>query len=604
VKQNLNKIGTGVVLFLALSIALPSFSSRDDKRYDYFFLEAARQQAADNYTGAFELYQHALRIKPDAAECYYYLALYYSMLQQDSLVLQNLQKATSLNPENATYAQQLAGYYLDKKEYDKAIDAYEDLYAHNHNNTDALRLLLQLYQQNKDYKKMLSTVNRLEIAEGESEQFTLTKMRVYEMMDDQKAAYAELKSLVVAHPLDASYKTMLGNWLMQHNRKKEAYKLFQDVLKDEPDNAYAQTSLYDYYNAVGQEKDATDMLDRILLGKNTDSDTKMMMLRAFLQNNDAEGGDSTKVLSLFDRMVSQPKPSADIAELRAVYMDMKKLPEDSVIAAYRKVLDIAPDKASSRLQLVQYLWNKKDFDGVISTTASAHEYNPEEMVFYYYGGMAYYQKEDEEATLREFRNGLAQVNGESSPALVSDLYMITGDILVKQKKQAEAYAAYDSCLQWKEDNVAALNNYAYYLSLDNRDLQRAELMSYKAIKAEPKNATYLDTYAWILFMEERYAEAKTYMDQTLANLDSVSGSAAVYEHAGDIYAMNGLTDQAVELWQKASDNAKEEEKTDVLAWKLQNRQYITEEQLKKKKEGPAKTVLTNKTKNIKKGKKK
>ena len=112
-------------------------------------------------------------------------------------------------------------------------------------------------------------------------------------------------------------------------------------------------------------------------------------------------------------------------------------------------------------------------------------------------------------------------------------------------------AAYDSCLQWKDDNIPCLNNYAYYLSVKGRELQKAEQMSYKTVKEEPKNSTYLDTYAWILFMQERYAEAKIYIDQAIScDSDSVQ-SGVIIEHAGDIYAMNGDIDKAVEYWQKA-----------------------------------------------------
>ncbi len=96
---------------------------------------------------------------------------------------------------------------------------------------------------------------------------------------------------------------------------------------------------------------------------------------------------------------------------------------------------------------------------------AAHQYNPEEMVFYYFGGMAYYQKDKEDEALGEFRLGLAQVNAQSPQDLVSDLYAVIGDILHKKgEEQGSLMAAYDSCLQWKDDNVMALNNYAYYLS--------------------------------------------------------------------------------------------------------------------------------------------
>ena len=553
-------------------------SDNDRKRFDYFFLEAMRQQNAGNLTAAFDLLEHARSINPHAAEVYYYESMYHSSMKRDSLALACMEKSVQLSPDNQTYAERLAEYYIANQQFDKAISAYELLYAHNHDNTDALRILVQLYQQKKDFRSMLSTIERLELEEGESEQLALSKMRVYEMMGDQKAAYNSLKDLADKHPLDVVYRVMLGNWLVQNNRQKEAYKYFTDALKEEPDNAYAESSLYDYYNATNQTELARQMLDRILMGDNTPVDTKIVMMRSFIQDNEAHGGDSTQVLALFDKVLGVPKPEEHIAELRAAYMSLKKMPQDSVNAAYMKVLDIAPDNVSSRLQLVQNLWNAKKYDEVIAMTDQAQAYNPDEMVFYYFGGMAHYLKGDDESTLATFKKGIAQVNDKSAPDLVSDLYMIMGDILNKKGLEKESFAAYDSCLHYKEDNVPALNNYAYYMSVTGKDLHRAEQMSFKTIKAEPKNGTYLDTYAWILFMEERYHEAKIYIDQAVANLDSTQNNNAVIEHAGDIYAMNGMTDEAMKYWKQSYDAGN---KTDALELKMKNRRYITEEEVKR-----------------------
>lgn len=576
-----------------------SLSPNDRKRFEYFFLEAGRQHAANNYSAAMDLFEHARQIDPNAAETYFYLSMYHSQLKQDSLALHYMEKAIQLAPENQTYAENLAQHYIGKQQYDKAIDAYEDLYARNHGNTDALHILVQLYQQQKNFPMMLKTISRLETEEGESEQYTLSKMRIYEMMDDKKAAYKELKSLVDAHPLDMVYKTMLGNWLMQHHRQKEAFKMFTDVLKEEPENSYAQMSLYDYYKATQQEDQAHQMLDKILLSPKTDLETKVMMFRSFIQDNETHGGDSTQVVALFDKVLDVPQPSADVAEMRAAYMSLKKMPDSIIGKAYEKVLAIAPDNVNARLQLVQLLWNQKDYTSVIAQSKAAHAYNPEEMVFYYFGGMAYYQKDKEDEALREFRLGLAQVNAQSPADLVSDLYAVTGDILHKKGEEQEAFAAYDSCLQWKDDNVMALNNYAYYLSEKGVDLHKAEAMSYKTIKAEPNNGTYLDTYAWILFMEERYADAKTYIDQALKNRDSTADNSTVIEHAGDIYYMNGMADESVDFWKKAYTG---ENQTEVLAWKIKNRQYITEEELKKRNVPKQKPAATKKS--VRKGKKK
>lgn len=616
--MNLRNISWALGLVLLGMVAMPSLarkkkvqpvqkpvvqedhlSPNDRQRYNYFFLEGAHQQAAGNYSAAFDLFEHARKIDPKAAETYFYESLFYSQLKQDSLALAYMQKAIELNPENQTYAEQLGRYYIGSQKYDLAIDAYENLYAKNHDNTDALRILVQLYSQNKDYKSVLKTISRLEVEEGESEQFTLSKMRVYELMDDKKAAYQELKSLVDQHPLDMQYKTMLGNWLVQHNRQKEAYKCFTDVLKEEPDNSYAQMSLYDYYNATCQEQLAEQMLDKILMSPKSDLETKVMMYRSFIQKNESEGGDSTKVIALFDKALNVAHPSAEVAEMRAAYMGLKKMPADSVCRAFEKVLTIAPDNVNARMQLVQMLWNEKKYDLVSLQCKAAQEYNPEEMVFYYFGGMAYYQKDKEEEALREFRLGLAQVNAQSPADLVSDLYAVTGDILHKKGEEQEAFAAYDSCLLWKDDNVMALNNYAYYLSEKGVDLHKAESMSYKTIKAEPNNGTYLDTYAWILFMEERYADAKTYIDQALKNRDSTADNSTVLEHAGDIYYMNGMADESVDFWKKAYTG---ENQTEVLAWKIKNRQYITGEELKKRNAPKQKPAATKKS--VRKGKKK
>lgn len=549
-----------------------SVLSRDNQlRFEYFYIEASRQQSAGHYDAAFDLLQHALTIHPHAPEVYFGLSSYYSAMKNDSLGLVCLQKAATLNPENSIYQERLGEYYINLQNYDKAILTYENLWASNHDNTDALDVLFKLYQQQKNYKKMLDVLNRLELEEGTSERLTLTKMSVYEQMDDKAQAYRELKSLVTHHPNDVNYKNMLGNWLMQNNRNKEAYDLFTEVLKDEPNNNVAQTSLYDYYNATHQEAQAQVYLNRLLLSKDTPSDTKSLLMRAFIQKNEQSGGDSTKVLALMDSILATPQEDATIAQLKAAYMSIKKMPEDQVAKAFMKVLELSPDDASARLQVIQYLWDKQDFDGVIKLCKAAREYNPDEMAFYYYGGMAHYQKKENDAALDDFRHGVSQINSQSNPAMVSDFYAIMGDILNDKGLYKEAYTAYDSCLQWKPDNIVCLNNYAYYLSLQNTNLKKAEEMSYKTVKAEPKNSTYLDTYAYILFLEKRYAEAKIYIDQAMANMDSTSSSEVIPEHAGDIYALSGDTEKAVVLWKQS---LKMGNKSKALLKKIRLRKYI------------------------------
>ena len=549
----------------------PSLPYNDKLRYDYFFIEAAKLQNAGDYASAFELLEHARHINPLSAEVYFMESMYHSEMKNDSLAVKYLEKATQLSPDNLTYLERLSQNYIATQDYDKAINSYELLASKRHKDNEPLNVLLQLYQFKKDYPKMISTLDRLEVQEGNSEQLTLNKMHVYELMGDKKSSYQVLKNLSDSHPLDLNYKTMLGNWLMQNERQEEAYKLYTAVLNEEPDNNYALSSLYDYYNATNQTEKANELLTKLLIMEKTPISMKATLMRSFISSNESHGGDSTQVLALFDKILAEKQANADMAELKAAYMSLKKMPEDSLLNAFNAVLDIAPDNANARLEIIQTLWRKQDYKGVIDMCKPAMQYNPEEMVFYYFSGMAHFQIKDNDKALEDFRRGVGQINSKSNADIVSDFYAIMGDILHEKGMKEEAFAAYDSCLQWKDDNISCLNNYAYYMSLEGTDLAKAESMSHKTIVAEPKNPTFLDTYAWILFNEERYAEAKIYIDQTLANMDSTLDNTAILEHAGDIYSMVGLTDEAVKYWKQAlekkADNA-------VLPKKIKQRKYI------------------------------
>ena len=129
--------------------------------------------------------------------------------------------------------------------------------------------------------------------------------------------------------------------------------------------------------------------------------------------------------------------------------------------------------------------------------------------------------------------------------------------------------AYDSALVYNGSNLVALNNYAYYLALEGRDLNRALEMSARTLLEEPDEPIYIDTYAWILFLLGRYEEAKEYADKLL--LREGEKSAVEFHHCGDIYAQNGDIDKAVECWTIARDKGDDSKK---LKKKIKKRKYI------------------------------
>ena len=523
------------------------------QRYDNFFLEAIVQREKGNSDAAFDLLRHCVDIDSTRSEAYFYLAQYYGALKQKDKMLGMMKKAVDLEPDNTTYLETLANVYISQRQYAEGIEMLERLYNKSRERDEVLGMLVQLYEQQQDYDNAIRTLNRLETLEGKSERLSFAKSSLFTQKGDKKAAISEMKKLADQYPHDNNYRCLYGNTLYVNGQQKKALAIYHEILKDDPDNRNAQMAMLAHYNEQHDSAAANRLIEEILLNKQSSTEDRVTLMRQVIGESERSGGDSTRVLQLFHRMLDLPQSDADMALFCATYMNLKKMPKDSIGAVLEKAIQIAPDNAAARLQLVSYAWQNEDRDKVIALCKEARQYNPDEMAFYYYQGIAYYQNSQLDEALDAFQNGIGVITQQSDPAIVSDFYAVMGDIMHQKGMDREAYAAYDSCLQWKDDNIACLNNYAYYLSIKGEQLDKAEQMSYRTIKAEPKNATYLDTYAWILFMQKRYSEARIYIDQTLQN-DSDT-SAVLLEHAGDIYYHVGDTDKALVFWQQSLDRA-------------------------------------------------
>ena len=568
-----------ILLFIATLVVSSAAAQDTARRYDAFFLEAICQQEKGNHDAAFDLLTHCVEIDSTRSEAFFYLARYYDYLKNKEKALAYSEKAAQLEPDNETYLETLANNYISRRQYDKAIDAMERLYGMNSEREDVLSLLVQLYEQQQNFEGAIQTLTRLETKEGKSERLSMAKSELYTRKGDKKAAINEMKHLADQYPNDQNYRCLYGTTLYMNGQQKKALAIYADVLKKEPDNRGAQMAMLSHFNETNDSVQAHIWLERMLMNKNSTTQDRVMLLRQVIGESEQNGGDSTQVLHLFRRVLNTPLADADLALFCATYMNLKKMPSDSISPVLEQALTLEPTNAAARLQLVSYAWAAEDRDRVIALCQDARQYNPDEMAFYYYQGIAYYQKDQLDQALNAFQNGIGVITAQSDPAIVSDFYAVMGDILHQKGQSREAFIAYDSCLVWKEDNIGCLNNYAYYLSELGEQLDKAEQMSYRTIKAEPKNATYLDTYAWILFMQKRYSEAKIYIDQTL-QYDNDSSS-VLLEHAGDIYYQAGDTVQALSYWQQALnrvDNEKDikNDRRPILSRKIKLKKYLKE----------------------------
>ena len=220
----------------------------------------------------------------------------------------------------------------------------------------------------------------------------------------------------------------------------------------------------------------------------------------------------------------------------------------------------------------------KDVDttAIFNTCQDAIDHEVHEPVFYYYKGLVLYQRHSYSDALAAFQGLLAHQKRDTRMDMIVDSYSIIGDIYHQLGDDRNAFLAYDTCLLYRPEEPSVLNNYAYYLSLRRQNLDRAAEMSLLSMKNDSLNATYIDTYAWILFQQNRYTDAKTTIDKAIAILmqDSLTAhDANVIEHAGDIYSKCQLTAEALAYWQQALNLDSENQA--IIQKKIKKKRYVT-----------------------------
>jgi len=234
------------------------------------------------------------------------------------------------------------------------------------------------------------------------------------------------------------------------------------------------------------------------------------------------------------------------------------------------MLDLNPQNKVTWMRLIDLKIKAENFPAIDSLCTKALSYFPDDVDFYFYKAIALFQLGQYRQTI-DYCNKAIKIVPDENIALRSQVYTQLGDTYYKLGQKDSTFAAYTQSLKYQPNNIGTLNNYAYYLSLEKRDLQKAESMSAKTVTAEPTNATYLDTYAWIFFVEANYILAKIYEKQAIEN--GGEKSPEVLEHYGDILYMSGEKEESVTWWIKS---LKAGNTSAILKKKIETKSYIAQ----------------------------
>lgn len=553
---------------------------RAQANFDYFYLEAEKCRLAEDYSSAMDLYRHCLDINPDAPEALYNMGLLHLFLRSDSIGTACIRRACERDANNPYYLETLAALYMNKRDAESAIPVLEKMASLQSRRSDILSQLVQLYSTVGDMDKAIGALNRIELLEGPNPQLSVEKFRLYKEKGQLDSAFVQLQELCDESPHDMNLRIVVGSQYMQVGDTLKALEIYDEVRRQEPTNTNLQLATMDYYRDSGREDRYNQMRDSLLCHPDSPSPLRVLLLKSYIADVQRDSTYAPQLSAAFDTLLSRPQEDTEVLILKAAYQLYKKEPKETVCQTMRQVLEVEPGNETALRELLQYYAEQNDGKGVEDISRRGLNYHPEEIAYAYYLGMALAEQKKLKDAAEVLLQGLRVRTEEVHPNLVSNVFAVLGDIYYQQDKEQEAFAAYDSALVYMDDNIMCLNNYAYYLSLKGEQLDRAEEMSYRTIRQEPENITYLDTYAWILFMKGDYAHARTYMDKVVNPerndeelLADKQLQGNVIEHSGDIYAHLSEPETALRLWKLAKQKG-DDTCTPLLKKKIKRKKYI------------------------------
>ncbi len=539
------------------------------RKLDYFFYEGVKLKNAGKFDAAFDLFSHCLEIDSTASPVLYELSSFYVEMNKPEKAVGLLQRAVNYAPDNFTYRMALAsvsrglGMFSDASaEYQTLIDKFPD-------KTDLNYYLAESLTQEGEISKAIEAYDALENSVGMNEAISIQKNKLYNTLNVPDKAMKEIQKLADKYPMEARYQIVMGDLYLEKNDTDKALLCYNKAHEIDPSNPYYIVSMANYYEIVGDKEAAETQIRSALVNNDLDVDTKVNILSRYvvrLQQNkqDIEGANT-----LFKTLLEQHPEETELKLMYGSLLAMQDKTEEARFQ-FQLVTEMEPDNAGAWQQLLNLSLKADNMEEVKRICIKCQELFPNAPEYYFYLGIAHYQLKEYDKALETYQAGIRIIDKENTSQL-SDFYGQIGDIYYQQKNVTKAYEAYEEALKYNDKNIVVLNNYSYFLTLDKKELKKAERMSAQCIKLQPDNSTYLDTYAWVFFTQGNYTLAKIYIENAISK-DSTNSS-ELADHYGDILYMNGEKEKALEQWKKAKELGKQSETLDR---KIAEQIYIEE----------------------------
>lgn len=587
------------ILLTGVSIASTRYDNRLRKKARYFYLEGVEKQVYGDNAGAYELYKKAYTIDSTYAEAASAYGSQRMTIQTDSF--QNRSQMLASLMLMRDFVDEYPGDFFESQYYaylasrldtlPEALRIFEREDSLFPSKTATLVHLAETRMASDDLKGAIAALDKLEKAEGMSPQITLRKITYYITKQDTANALRAADELIASNVREATYKILKGNVFDALNMPDSAFVYYELAEKTSPESGIAKIALANYYKERGDSAAYDNKIYEALLTEDFDLGQKSSLLAEYLQKLINDRSSTARGDHLFKVLRDQYPHEPMVLDLAARYSAAKGDVADA-IEEISYALDLSPDRENYWGQLMSYQMTNDNYQGAMNTyRRAARHISPSESLKLMYASAAAQDHKLAEAMtmygelLRAIDPSLAVGDTAVSKSLrsrlgyddlvrASTIYNLVGDAYYQEKELDKSFKAYENAIFFFADNDMALNNYAYFLVENDRDLDRALELSRHSLELNPENPTFLDTYAWILFKKGEYEKAKEKQLAAIERSEETKDvSSELYSHMGDILFMCGDQSGAVEYWKKA---LRLEPDNKLLSKKIKNKTYYKE----------------------------
>jgi tetratricopeptide (TPR) repeat protein len=492
---------------------------------------------------AYSQFRNLIKAEPDNDAAYYYLAI----LSEDFLEREdNFKRAIELDPGNFWYKYGLASDYMTNRDVDKALELFEELIEEFPQRTSLYYDVVNIYMAKGYSDKAMEALDIIEGQTGKSDAIAMARMQVYMQKGEQKQAFDFLQDYYKEYR-SPRLACVLAEYYAGLYQEQEALKYYEEALEMDPDCVEASFGAAHVYRSEGQYDMYFKHIKDFISSSYVPSQDKVEYMQELLGSGQFVQVFAPQIDTLMTEMYLSSPTDSTITGLSAAYF-YQTGQIDKALTVYENLIEEYPDDMGAAFNRCLIYYYSEDWDNVVKYATTAIQHFDEPLDFLQLRGLAFWRLGQYDSSAEDYRSLLALAPKDSAVAL--SCYSALGDLSHQAGDAKQAYKYYDKALRINPEYAPVLNNYAYYLTNNysqplkrpDATLRRAMQMSLKTIQQEPDNATYVDTYAWLLHLVGRDVEAKAMFKHAM--LYGGKESKTILEHYATVLSTLGETDLA------------------------------------------------------------